>query len=154
LFKVIQRAKAKFSDYDPQIVYIVANKRINTRFYSDKSEGSRGKFQPKIDNPTPGSIVFEPLSTENAYDFHLVAHKVVQGTSTPTRYRIAYDASTIPQEAIAQFTYEQCYNYPNWFGSVRLPGCLQCADKLARMVGEHIKENPASSELLKTPFYL
>jgi aubergine len=79
---------------------------------------------------------------------------VTQGTSTPTHYRIAYDGSHIPQEAIAQFTYEQCYNYPNWFGSVRFPGCLQSADKLSKLVGEHIREDLTTSELLKTHFYI
>lgn len=64
---------------------------------------------------------------------------MTQGSCTPTHYRIAYDSSQVPQEAIAQLTYEQCYNYFNWFGSVRVPGCLQGADKLSRLVGEHMR---------------
>jgi aubergine-like protein len=39
------------------------------------------------------------------------------------------------------FTYEQCFNYYNWEGAVRVPACLQCADKLAKLAGEHIKES-------------
>lgn len=63
---------------------------------------------PKLENPSPGTIVFDPLSIDNAYDFHLAAQqKVMQGTCTPCHYRIAYlnCQDLIPQEAIALFTY-------------------------------------------------
>jgi len=115
-------------------VYIIVNKRINARFFSYQREESP-KFSPSFDNPESGTVIFEELSCDNSYDFHLVAQKVTQGTCNPTHYRIAFDSSKIPQEAIAQFTYEQCFNYYNWMGAVRVPSCLQNADKLARLFG-------------------
>ena len=45
----------------------------------------------------------------------------------------------LPLQAIAQFTYEQCFNYYNWDGVVKLPAVLQYAHKLAKIAGEHIK---------------
>ena len=103
----MERENKRLVGYNPQIIYIVVNKRVNSRFFANNSSGGnlQGKFRPKLDNPTPGTIIFEPLATQNAYDFHLAAQKVTQGTCTPTHYRIAYDATQIPQEAIAQFTY-------------------------------------------------
>ena len=44
-------------------------------------------------------------------------------------------------QAIAQFTYEQCYNYYNWDGVVRLPAVLQYAHKLSKLTGEHVREH-------------
>lgn len=113
-------------------------------------------------NPYPGTIVFEQLSSPHVYDFHLAAQATTQGTATLTSYQIAYDASQIPEEAIAQFTMEQCYNYPNWQGGIKVPNCLQSADRLSRLVGEHIHQDIVDKQfdgqkiwhLRNTPFYL
>lgn len=67
-----------------------------------------------LSNPDPGSVIIEDMSIDNAFDFHLVAQKVNQGTATPTHYIVGYDSSNIPQEDLVRFTYEQCYNYYNW----------------------------------------
>lgn len=76
------------------------------------------------------------MSINNAYDFYLVPQYVTQGTCTPTHFQIAYDSTLkIPQESIAEFTFEQCFNYYNWPGAVRVPACLQAADKLSKLVG-------------------
>lgn len=77
---------------------------------------------------------------DDRFDFHLVAQKVTQGTSTPTHYVVAYDTSKIPQQDLIRFTYEQCYNYYNWQGSVKVPSCLQAANKLSKLAGESIQQ--------------
>lgn len=97
-------------------------------------------------NPTPGTIVFEHISTDKTFDFHLTAQSITEGTATLTQYTIAYDKSQISDEAIAQFTLEQCYNYANWIGAIKVPGCLQSADKLAKLVGEHIHQDFAKKD--------
>ena len=52
------------------------------------------------------------------------------------------------------FTYEQCFNYYNWEGAVRVPACLQCADKLSKLFGEYIGEELRQSPLTRTHFFL
>ena len=79
---------------------------------------------------------------------------MTQGTCTPTQFIVAYDDSKVPQEALAQFTYDQCFNYYNWQGAVKVPACMQCADKLAKLVGEHIQANVTEGEVLKSFFFL
>ncbi len=37
------------------------------------------------------------------------------------------------------FTYEQCFNYYNWEGAVRVPSALQYANKLAKLCSEHLR---------------
>jgi ribosomal protein L23 len=65
LFKVVERANKKKVGYNPQIIYVIVNKRVNSRFYmnGNKTERGSGKFRPLIENPSPGTIIFEPLST-------------------------------------------------------------------------------------------
>ena len=121
------KKKAKANNYNPEIIYIVVNKKVNSRFF--------GMNQNQVFNPEPGSVVVEEMSVDDRFDFHLVAQKVTQGTSTPSHYVVAYDSSKIPQEDLVRFTYEQCYNYYNWQGSVKVPAWLQCANKLSKLAG-------------------
>lgn len=74
---------------------------------------------------------------------------MTQGTSTPTQYIVAYDSSKISQEELVQFTYEQCYNYYNWQGSVKVPACLQCANKLSKLAGESIQKPLVKQQISK-----
>ena len=130
-------------------------KKASKRAY--RPDRPSGKFAPTtMKNVEPGTMIFESISNEEVFDFHLTAQNVTAGTTTLTQYWIAYDASKIPEEAIAQFTHEQCHNYPNWQGGISVPGCLQSADKLTRLFGEHIHENLVTkdSEVQNKPFFL
>lgn len=125
----------------------------------DFSNGSGGpthsnKFNPKVFNPQSGTCAFDELSVDELYDFHLAAQKVTEGTCTPTHYFVAYHSSKIPQEDLAQFTYEQCFNYYNWTGAVKVPAALQCANKLAKLVGESIQTDVTSGEVLTSFYFL
>jgi aubergine len=91
-----------------------------------------------------GSVIFDELAKNNTMDFHLVSQHVENqdGTSAPTQYRIAYrNRFHLSEGALAQFTFEQCFNYYNWAGSVRIPAPLQCAVKLSKLVGESVQQN-------------
>lgn len=69
-------------------------KKSPKRVYRLTANQAQVKFAPPImNNPVPGTIVFEPISSNNAFDFHLAAQYVTEGTSTLTQYQIAYDAS-------------------------------------------------------------
>jgi aubergine len=141
--------------YSPEIVYTIVNTKINTRIF-DIPEGSShsNKFQPRVNNPQSGTCVLDELSIDQMYDYHLVAQKVNEGTCTPTHYIVAHNSSKIPQEELAQFTYEQCFNYYNWSGAVKVPATLQCANKLAKLVGESIQTDVTSGEVLNSFYFL
>jgi len=141
------------SNYSPDILYLTANKKINSRFYA-VIEGKASKSSKDFSNPISGSIIMEEMSVNNAYDFHLVPQFVNSGTATPTQYKVVYNNSKIPQEAIAEFTFEQCFNYYNWQGAVRVPACLQCADKLSKLLSLHIQQDIKPSELQNSYYFL
>lgn len=75
---------------------LVVNKKVNSRYYNILKD-SPGKFAPSVGNVDSGSILVEPLSSDNSYDFHLAAQYVTQGTCTPTLFRVAYDTTKMPQ---------------------------------------------------------
>jgi hypothetical protein len=71
------------------------------------------------------------------------------------QYKVAYDSSKqdIPHEALKIITYEQCYNYPNWAGSIRFPAPLQKATKLAKFVSTQGVDKIDKSNVLKSLDY-
>lgn len=89
-------AKTKTVNYKPQLMILVVNKKVNSRYYNILKD-SPGKFAPNVGNVDSGSILVEPLSSDNSYDFHLAAQYVTQGTCTPTLFRVAYDTTKMPQ---------------------------------------------------------
>ena len=60
----------------------------------------------------------------------------------------------MPQEDLAQFTYEQCFNYYNWTGAVKVPACLQNANKVAKLIGESIQADVNAGEVLTSYYFL
>ena len=52
------KAKAKKPNYKPIILYILVNKKPNSRIYEGSGKGKKLAF----DNPEPGSVIFEELS--------------------------------------------------------------------------------------------
>lgn len=107
------------------------NKKTDTKFYD--SEGNE-KLNQKFMNPFPGTVVLEDLSQGDSYDFHMMAQKVNQGTGIPTYYKILFNDGEIPEDALIELTHEQCYNYANWPGPVRVPSCLQYVSKLSGLM--------------------
>ena len=77
-------------DFKPELIYIMVSKKINTRFFA-----SRGDL---LQNPPPGSLMVDSVSSENFIEFHLVPQQVTQGTCTPTLFRIAYYNTKVPLE--------------------------------------------------------
>jgi len=156
---VVKKIGEKTSNikYSPEVIYTTVNTKINTRIFDfpeGTSASSSNKFTPKAINPNSGTVVLDELSVNELYDFHLAAQKVTQGTCTPTHYIVAHNASKMSQESLSQFTYEQCFNYYNWTGAVKIPAALQCANKVAKLVGESIQTDVTSGEVLNTFYFL
>ena len=82
--------KTKTKNYNPEIVVVIVNKKINSRFYSVEQ-------QKMVNNPLSGSVITDPLSTGSTYSFHLAAQQVTQGTCTPTLYKVVHDTSNMPK---------------------------------------------------------
>lgn len=132
-------------NYNAEILYTTVTTKINSRFF-DFPQGSSGgngsnKFQPRVENPNSGTVVMDELTVNENFDFFLAAQRVTEGTCTPTHYQIVHNTSKISIEDFSQFTYEQCFNYYNWTGAVKVPATMQCANKLAKLVGESIQSN-------------
>lgn len=114
----------------PPITLVVVNKRINQRLFIEGKEGSQNFV-----NPPPGSIIDADLvenAEQNCFDFFLVPQLTTQGCVTPTHFYVSLNESKdLQKEDVESFTYNLCYMYSNWSGSIKVPSPCQNAHKIA-----------------------
>jgi aubergine len=151
-----------FLPYRPEIVFLTVNKKINSRFYMQRVEQKGEVSEKAYYNPKPGAVIYNELASNDQIDFYLVPQKTETGTASPCQYRLVYyhpqhepfpydhSKAEVPLQAIAQMTYEQCYNYYNWTGAVRTPAILQYTRKLSKLAGEHIQRPVNKQEIVAT----
>ena len=75
----------------PRISIITVGKRHHTRFYPTKKEDADGK----TGNPLPGTVVDRGVTGERLFDFFLLAHQGLQGTSKPCHYVVLKDENKL-----------------------------------------------------------
>lgn len=132
----IQKAIADLNMYEANKIplsFVIVTKRISTRIMTDS------------DNPMPGSVVDDVITSPERYDFFLVSQSVNQGTVSPTYYNVIHD--TVPQfnpDRLQRITYKMCHLYYNWSGTVRVPAPCQYAHKLAFLCGQNLHRAPST----------
>ncbi|KAK4016032.1 hypothetical protein OUZ56_030995 [Daphnia magna] len=137
--------KVKGGNYRPGISFVIVSKRINTRFFADKSGTP--------DNPPCGTVVDNTVTLGERFDFFLISQKVNQGTVSPTSFNVIHNSSNLPPSAHQSMAYALTQVYYNWAGTLRVPAPVQYAHKLAYLVGESVKNIPRD-DLAKFPYYL
>lgn len=122
-------------NYSPELVFIVVQKRINTRMF-------RIDGQSNLDNPNPGTVLDHTVTRRHHFDYFLVPQSVRQGSVSPTHYIVVHNQPDYSPDVLQRLSYKLCYLYYNWPGSVRVPACCQYAHKMAYLIGQSVKRNP------------
>ncbi|XP_068460934.1 piwi-like protein 2 [Clinocottus analis] len=124
-----------FPSYEPKLVFIVVQKRINTTFYAWTAN--------RIGTPPPGTVLDHTLTQTDWVDFFLLAHHSRQGCGLPTHYIALYNTANLPPDHLQRLTYKMCHLYWNWPGTIRVPGPCKYAHKLAYLAGQYLHSEPA-----------
>ena len=93
-------------DYNPKLVVIVVQKRINQRIFA-----KTGPSPSQLDNPAPGTVVDHTVTRREWEDFFLISQHVRQGTVSPTHYVTVDDTSNLKIDQIQQITYRMTHMY-------------------------------------------
>lgn len=116
---------------NPHITVIIVNKRITQRFFGQDEEGN-------LLNPPSGCLVnkdvVEKSESNKEFDFYLVPAGANQGCVQPTHFYVALNESPMTRETIEKLTYDLCYYYFNWSGSIKVPAPCQYAHKIAEYI--------------------
>lgn len=102
-FAKLYGAKAKH----PKISIVIVGKRHHTRFYPTKLEDTDGK----TGNPMPGTVVDRGVTGEKLFDFFLLAHQGLQGTSKPAHYVVIKDDIKLGADQLQSLTHSLCYTF-------------------------------------------
>lgn len=124
-----------------KMAFIIVTKRLNTRFFENN------------DNPEPGTVVDDIITSPIKYDFFIVSQKVRQGTVTPTAYSVIYDTLGMDPDKIQRLTYKLTHMYYNCSNTVRVPAPCHYAHKLAFLVSKFIHRAP-DTQLQNTLYFL
>ncbi|CAI7833324.1 unnamed protein product [Closterium sp. NIES-54] len=116
--------KVGVPNFRPAITYIVAQKRNNVRFLP--SQGDR--------NVQPGTIVDKDVTHPFFFDFYMVSHKGLLGTSRPVHYHVLHDENGFTADEIQHLTHSLCY-------SILFSSCMICLSLMAVM-GDALEPSP------------
>jgi len=114
----IQRAcKSLDVNYQPNITFIVAQKRHNTRLFTQNERDGVGKSK----NIPPGTVVDTEITHPTEMSYFLCSHEGIQGTSKPTKYHVLSDDSNFNADQLQMMTYFLCHLYARCERSVSYP---------------------------------
>ena len=121
-FNKLYGAKAKH----PKISVIVVGKRHHTRFYPTNDNDTDGR----TGNPQPGTVVDRGVTGEKLFDFFLLAHQGLQGTSKPAHYVVIKDDIKLGADQLQSLTHSLCYTFARATRSVSICPPAYYADLL------------------------
>jgi len=115
---------------DVPMTYIVAQKRIATKFLS---EGLNGEPDGKYGAPS-GTLVKGIQSLEHD-TFYLNGRAPPYSTPKPVRFIVVSKDPRLNNVPIEKLTWDLSHDYPNWTGPIKVPSVTQMAHKLAELGG-------------------
>jgi len=117
--------------YNPQITFVVVQKRHHTRFFpSDNNKYKNG-------NALAGTVVDQGINHPTEGDFYLVSHEGIQGTSRPCHYHVLWDDSNLAASELETLAYYLCHLYSRCTRSVSYPTPTYYAHLVADRARKH-----------------
>jgi eukaryotic translation initiation factor 2C len=120
--------------YLPAVTFITVQKRHSTRLFPVGATGS-----DRSGNVLPGTVVDSGITHPYAFDFFLVSHAGIQGTSRPVHYYVLYDENKFDADVMQDFTNRLCYNFARCTRSVSICTPVYYADLLAYRARFHTR---------------
>ncbi|PKK68178.1 Piwi-domain-containing protein [Rhizophagus irregularis] len=94
------------ADYRPTITFVVIQKRHHTRFFPIEKKNA-----DKSGNCLPGTVVDMDITHPFEFDFYLLSHAGLHGTSRPTYYQVLYDENGFDANRLQTLSYNLCHTY-------------------------------------------
>ncbi|CAG8451565.1 6557_t:CDS:10 [Ambispora gerdemannii] len=135
--------------YNPQITFVVVQKRHHTRFFPlTKNDTDR------TGNCHNGTVVDAMITHPNEYDFckyqffakDLQSQAGLQGTCRPCHYHVLYDENGLDPDHLQSLSYNLCYVYARCTRSVSMVPPVYYAHLACMRTRFHLHEANDSSE--------
>ncbi|GME48338.1 Protein argonaute 1-like [Neofusicoccum parvum] len=128
-FGDVQR-RAKIKNINLEITAVIVSKRHHTRFYPPSSAQEDIEKIAKNGNVLPGTVVESGITSPCYFDFFLVSHEGIQGTSKPAHYFVIENGMKFSAQELQDLTQRVCCLYPRADKSVSYASPAYYADRL------------------------
>lgn len=102
--------------YMPALSMIVIQKRHHTRLFPTSDRDS----DRKTGNVPAGTVVDSGICHPREFDFYLMSHGALQGTSRPCHYHVLHDDNAFGSHELQQLSFALCYLYVRCTRSVSM----------------------------------
>lgn len=122
--------------YAPTITFIVVQKNHHVRFFPvTPSEGDRSG------NVKAGTVMETAICHPTDYDFYLMSHSGIQGTSRPAHYHVLLDENSFKPDDLQLLTYYLCHIYVRCTKSVGVVPAVYYAHLIAARSRFFLEDN-------------
>lgn len=123
--------------YDPKITFILVQKRHHTRFFAANSSDT-----DRSGNVPAGTVVDTGCVHPNQFDFYLMSHGGIQGTSRPAHYHVVHDENSFTADDLQNLSYQMCYTFARCTRSVSIVTAAYYAHLVAFRARFHLAGSP------------
>jgi len=107
------------ANYKPTITFVVVQKRHHTRFFPMRREDG-----DRSGNVRAGTVIEQGCCHPTEFDFYLMSHGGIQGTSRPTHYHCLIDENGFSPDDLQNLAFKLCHTYVRCTKSVSIvPAC-------------------------------
>ena len=143
-----QLARVYEENTPPKTTFVMVNTKTSERFFStDPTAGGNAI------NVTAGTLVSKDVVSP-FYDFYMISQACNKGSTVPNHYRVIFSDSKMQEGLLQELIYNQCFNYVNWTGSIKVPGILQYAKKCAKFNAEVLEEQLLGEDLQSKLYFI
>uniref|UniRef100_A0A915CX88 CCHC-type domain-containing protein n=1 Tax=Ditylenchus dipsaci TaxID=166011 RepID=A0A915CX88_9BILA len=132
---VVFRDGVSESQFEQVIRQELVQKRHSTRFYAPSEDtGERGRNG----NCLPGTVVDKYITSDQAKEFYLCAHKGMLGTSRPAHYYVISDDWGLNPNEVQSCAYNLCHLFARAAMPVSLPAPVYYAHLVCYRARRHL----------------
>jgi len=125
------------------VTFIVVGKRHHMRFFPD-TRNSRDT--DRSGNCPAGLVVDDHVVHPSLFDFYLLSHGGLLGTSRPAHYIVLKDDNKFSSDSLQALSYGLCHCYAAATRSVSIPAPVFYADLVCQRSDIHISYEDATSD--------
>ncbi|KAJ3509687.1 hypothetical protein NLJ89_g5086 [Agrocybe chaxingu] len=130
---------------NPKITLVVVRKRHHNQFFPPTGATFADR---RSGNCPAGTVVDQGIAHPTEFDFFLLSHAGILGTSRPAHYSVLYDESGFNADSMQSFSYTLCHVYARSTRSVSIPAPVYYADIVCYRARNHF--DPADRDFSDT----
>jgi len=133
--KSIRSACTKL-DFDPTITLVVVGKKHKVVFFPRQADDNSGLID-RSGNCPPGMVVDTKITSPVEFDYYLLSHNGILGTSKPAHYNVLLDENNFTADGLQSLSFALCHVYARCTRSVSVPAPVYYAHNVCTRAKNH-----------------